>query len=644
MTNKKILLIFLLGLLFGTSFSGELIFLSYKNFVEGNTLLYPSSNSDFIFEFRDYDDIFLWIKQSKENLSFINLSAKIYELNDHLHHFNSSRGLSYLIPGIFLFIFNEPIYFTCFINIFFLTLSFYLIFFISLFVYKENFLISLLITCAVILFSNRLLGGILNFYNFFEYFNNLISFYSAINLKRIPNVLINNVIIFGYFFIYIKNYLNFYKNIFLSLFFLFLISFINPIIMMVFSISHFLLSTYFYTNNKIDFKKFLKINFCLFLISLTLIFHIFNLKNINDDSLQSEQWLGNFIYDLEKICIPLFLSFFFLKYFKDKYSEIFILLSSLILYFCSFFYDRYLASKIVEEFLFLYSFVSLIFLINLLKKTEINIINLFKYFFLFFINILYIFLKKNNQLIHYYIFFLILVFCSIIYFKYYSRFTDYLLRIVSLFSFCLLILFSLKSSFFFKDQFVHFPQNQKDQKEFFKYLYKENNKERILLTLDLGLMKNATIHSNSYVYFTNITTTNLNRSDLYDRFFDILYLYGFTTSDLKTYIADIKSNTQLKLNEYKDLEVRNKSLILENLYHALYQANFDHSSVINTIVNNYDFYLKNKKYLNIKKFNTCLVSSIDKYLVKEDSFIYKLIKNHDPFYENSYLKAYNCNL
>ena len=174
--------------------------------------------------------------------------------------------------------------------------------------------------------------------------------------------------------------------------------------------------------------------------------------------------------------------------------------------------------------------------------------------------------------------------------------------------------------------------------------YKENNKERILITLDLGIMKNATIHSNSYVYFTNITTTNLNRSDLYDRFFDILYLYGFTTSDLKTYIADIKSNTQLKLNEYKDLEVRNKSLILENLYHALYQANFDHSSVINTVVNNYDFYLKNKKYLNIKKFNTCLVSSIDKYLVKEDSFIYKLIKNHDPFYENSYLKAYNCNL
>jgi hypothetical protein len=642
MSNKKFLFIYLLGFLFAVSFSGELIFLSYKNFVEGNTLLYPSSNSDFIFEFRDYDDIFLWVKQSKENLSFINLSAKIYELKDHLHHFNSSRGLSYLIPGIFLFIFNEPIYFTCFINILFLALSFYLIFFISFFIYKENFFISLLITCIVILFSNRLLGGILNFYNFFEYYNNLVSFYSSTNLKRIPNVLINNVIIFGYFYVYIKNYLNFYKNIFLSLFFLFLISFISPIVVMVFGISHFLLSIYFYNNNKIDLKKFFKINFYLFLILLTFIFHIFNLKNINDDSLQSEQWLGNFIYDLEKICIPFLLSIFFFKYFKDKYPEIFILLSSFILYFCSFFYDRYLATKIVEEFMFLYSFISVLFLINLLKKNEISIINLSKYSFLIFINILYIFLKKNNQLIYYYFFFLAFVFCTVIFFKYYTRFTDYFLRIISFFSFCLLIIFSLNSSLYFKEQFVYFPQNQKDQKEFFKYLYKENNKERILITLDLGIMKNATIHSNSYVYFTNITTTNLNRSELYDRFFDILYLYGFTTSDLKTYIADIKSNTQLKLNEYRDLEVRNKSLILENLYHALYQDNFDKLSVINTIINNYDLYLINKKYFSLKEFNTCVISDVDKNLVKKNSFVNRLILEDKPFYVNDYLRAYNC--
>ena len=215
---------------------------------------------------------------------------------------------------------------------------------------------------------------------------------------------------------------------------------------------------------------------------------------------------------------------------------------------------------------------------------------------------------------------------------------------VSFFSFCLLIIFSLKSSFFFKEQFVYFPQNQKDQKEFFKYLYKENNRERILLTLDLGLMKNATIHSKSYVYFTNITTTNLNRNELYDRFFDILYLYGFNTSDLRIYINDIKSNTQLQSNEYRDLEIRNKSLILENLYHALYQDNFDHTLVINNILNNYDSYLINKKYLLLKKFNTCIVSSVDKSLIKENSFMYKLISSQKPFYQNSYLKAYNCKL
>ena len=294
--------------------------------------------------------------------------------------------------------------------------------------------------------------------------------------------------------------------------------------------------------------------------------------------------------------------------------------------------------------MFLYSFISVLFLINLLKKTEISIINLSKYSFLIFINILYIFLKKNNQLIYYYFFFLAFVFCTVIFFKYYTRFTDYFLRIISFFSFCLLIIFSLNSSLYFKEQFVYFPQNQKDQKEFFKYLYKENNKERILITLDLGIMKNATIHSNSYVYFTNITTTNLNRSELYDRFFDILYLYGFATSDLKTYIADIKSNTQLKLNEYKDLEVRNKSLILENLYHALYQDNFDHSLVIDNIINNYDYYLINKKYLLLKKFNTCIVSNVDQFLIKKNSFMHKLISSQKPFYQNSYLKAYNCKL
>lgn len=644
MINKKNLLILLLGLVFSISFSFETIFLSYKNFIEGNTLLYPSSNSDFIYELRDYDDIFLWIKQSKENLSIFNLSAKIYEFKDQLHHFNSSRGLSYLIPGVFLFIFNEPIYFTCFINILFLSLSFYLIFFISSFFYKENFFLSLLITCVVILFSNRLIGGILNFYNFFQYFDILNSFYSATNLKRIPNVLINNVIIFLYFFIYIKNYLNFYKNFHISFLFLFLISFQSPIIMMVFSISHFFSSIYLYVKKNINLKKFFYINFYLFLISLTLIFHVYNLKNINDDTFQSDQWLGNFTYDLEKICIPLLCSLFFLKYFKDKYSEIFLLLSSFILYSCSYFYEKYLATKIVEEFLFLYSFISIIFLINLLKKTEVDFINLFKYFFFIAVNIIYIFLKKNNQLVYYYFFFLIFIFCFIIFLKYYSRLANFALMIISVFSFCLLIIFSLNSSLYFKKQFVYFPQTQKDQKEFFKYLNKENNKERILITLDLSLMKNATNHTNSYVYFTNITTTNLRRDELYKRFFDILYLYGFKTSDLKTYISDIKSNTELKFDEYRNLEIRNKSLILENLYHALYQVNFDHSLVINTIVNNYDFYLKNKKYLNMKKFNTCLISSVDKYLVKEDSFIYKLIKNHDPFYENFYLKAYNCTL
>ena len=78
-----------------------------------------------------------------------------------------------------------------------------------------------------------------------------------------------------------------------------------------------------------------------------------NLVNINDGSLNSPQWTGNFLYDLEIFFGPLILIIFFLnkKYKKYKFKLIFFI-SQIIFFILSFFYDNYLASKINENFIY----------------------------------------------------------------------------------------------------------------------------------------------------------------------------------------------------------------------------------------------------------------------------------------------------
>ena len=135
------------------------------------------------------------------------------------------------------------------------------------------------------------------------------------------------------------------KNLIYLVFNLILTGFITPIIFIVYSICIGIFYLYKFNLNK-DFKIFF---LRLFLFSLLffpfLIFHYFNLNLINDGSLESPQWTGNYLYDLEIFIGPIAILFVFLvKELKfDKQKSYFYF--SIDFYSFAFFYDVYLASK-----------------------------------------------------------------------------------------------------------------------------------------------------------------------------------------------------------------------------------------------------------------------------------------------------------
>ena len=83
--------------------------LFFKN-LESNQYLYPSVNTEHIYERHDLDDNFQWVRRTFENNSIFKLSANIKEINlEDRHHFQSSRGLSYYISGLFLNFDNDSL-------------------------------------------------------------------------------------------------------------------------------------------------------------------------------------------------------------------------------------------------------------------------------------------------------------------------------------------------------------------------------------------------------------------------------------------------------------------------------------------------------------------------------------------------------
>ena len=166
--------------------------------------------------------------------------------------------------------------------------------------YHRDKFLQITIISLTIIFANKLFGGVLNPFHYIEYFFDIKNFYISRSIDRIPNILIQNVFVVLNFLL-IKKYFRIpnKKNLIYLVFNLILTGFITPIIFIVYSICIGIFYLYKFNLNK-DFKIFF---LRLFLFSLLffpfLIFHYFNLNLINDGSLESPQWTGNYLYDLE---------------------------------------------------------------------------------------------------------------------------------------------------------------------------------------------------------------------------------------------------------------------------------------------------------------------------------------------------------
>ena len=148
------------------------------------------------------------------------------------------------------------------------------------------------------------------------------------------------------------------------------------------------------------------------------------------------------------------------------------------------------------------------------------------------------------------------------------------------------------------------------------------------MSLDFGILKNISIHTDQKVYFINITNTNLTEKNLTNRFYDIIYLHGFNVSNLQAYFDNIDLEYQEKI----------KKIALVNLYHM--QIHYK-DKIIKKLLDGYKKYLSSKKYKLIKNFDRCIVNFDNLNSIKNNSFIFEAIKSK-PIYEYSNYKIYNC--
>ena len=301
---NNILIIFGFSIIVSFLINLTFLELSFKSL--NKSILFPSSTSTEIFEQNDLDDNFQWVRRSNENNSIFKLGANIFE-DKEKYHFQSSRGVSYFLAGMSLYLTNNSLYAITITKIIFIIISTLLFFIIGKFYFK-NYLHIFTIILLTVLFSNKLFGGVLNFNHFFEYFKNLREFYIASSIDRIPNILISNVFVLLNFYIF-KSYFISQKKLYLGLIFLLILIsiFITPIIFIVYCGTLFLTSLLIYKDHK-NLNYLIYNNLILLIIfSIGLLFHFKNLQQINDGSLNSPQWTGNYLYDLEIFFGPLIL-------------------------------------------------------------------------------------------------------------------------------------------------------------------------------------------------------------------------------------------------------------------------------------------------------------------------------------------------
>ena len=182
---------------------------------------------------------------------------------------------------------------------------------------------------------------------------------------------------------------------------------------------------------------------------------------------------------------------------------------------------------------------------------------------------------------------------------------------------------------FFLGLFSNISQRDLAQKKLIQFLNKKDYKNAYL-SLDFGILKNISIHTDQNVYFINITNTNLTEKILTNRFYDIIYLHGFNVSNLQAYFEDIDLEYQEKI----------KKIVLVNLYHMQIHHK---EKIIKKLLDGYKNYLSSNKHKLIKNFDRCIVNFDNLNTIKNNSFIFEVIKSK-PIYEYSNYKIYNCKL
>jgi hypothetical protein len=279
---------------------------------------------------------------------------------------------------------------------------------------------------------------------------------------------------------------------------------------------------------------------------------------------------------------------------------------------------------------------------NLSQNLKINKKNIYKLILILATNIIYIIIQKNN---HYLILYIILLFVLFVLFFFTKKFN--LQKYISIFCiiiYSLLVLLSINSStkqlYKFKEHVVN--EFESDQKALINWLNNNNDKNYITISLNFALLRNLNVHTRQFIYFPNLTTSNLNQENIENRLYDIFFLYNFSVSDLSNFLSTIVSYAELTENDYIDINKKNIAVMIENIFHARIKTKYNKMEIKNYFLTGYKNYLDKKIFFNKKDFNLCIISSYDVKYVKPDTYLNYLTIKTTPIYKNSSISVYEC--
>jgi hypothetical protein len=181
-----------------------------------------------------------------------------------------------------------------------------------------------------------------------------------------------------------------------------------------------------------------------------------------------------------------------------------------------------------------------------------------------------------------------------------------------------------------------------DQKNFFDWVNNSEYKKSKIISLNFGLVLNSEIHTDMFVYFTQITRMPVTMSydNLVNRINHIFYLYGFSLNDLNVFLENYTTSWEINEDNFT-LDKNNISLLNKILFYTKFQSNYDPDIPRKIILDYYKKFLNNKGIIT-NEFDICVITKLDQKYIKLESYMYMLLEKSIPIFENDFLKAYNC--